>query len=82
MFAKNELHNINSSSFKSYNKKEHKLENISEEEHRTFLELIELDNINIQRADKGNLIVIIDKNTYINKMINFLRLHLISATKN
>ena len=72
VFAKNDLRHIAFSSFKSYNKKEHKFENISKKEHRAFLELLDVENIIIQKADKGNVIVIIDKNTYITKMNSIL----------
>ena len=53
-------------------KKDHKFENISKKEHKAFLELLDLENIVIQKADKGNVIVIIDKNTYITKMSSIL----------
>ena len=36
------------------------------------MELIEIDNIIIQKADKGNVIVIIDKTTYFSKMNSIL----------
>ena len=72
VFAKNDLRHIAFSSFKSYNKKEHKFENISQKEHKAFLELLDVENIIIQKADKGNVIVIIDKNTYITKMNSIL----------
>ena len=67
VFAKNELRHIAFSSFKMYNKKDHKLENITEIERKAFLELLELDNIIVQKADKGNVIVIIDKTAYVTK---------------
>ena len=71
-FVKNELRHIAYSSYKMYNKKDHKFENISEHEQKAFLELLELDNIIIQKADKGNVIVIIDKTAYITKMNSIL----------
>ena len=37
--------------FKTYNKKEHKFENISKAEHKAFSELLNLKNIIIQKAD-------------------------------
>ena len=37
-----------------------------------FLELIKLDNIIIQKADKGNVVVIVAKNVYIEKMESIL----------
>ena len=68
LFVKNDLKNIVFSSYKSYNQSDHKLENIMKEEHHAFLELTKVDNIIIQRADKGNVIVIIDKNVYVDKI--------------
>ena len=72
VFAKNELRHIAYSSFKAYNKKEHKFENISKLEHKAFLELLELKDLIIQKADKGNVIVVIDKCTYFTKMSTIL----------
>ena len=45
--------------------KEHKFENISKREQKAFSDLLNLENIIIQKADEGNVTVIIDKNTYI-----------------
>ena len=70
--AKNELRNLAFSSFKFYNKTDHKFENLSIDEHNAFLELLNLDNIVIQKADKGNLVVLVDKTDYINKMEEIL----------
>ena len=72
VFAKNELRNIAFSSFKSYNGTKHKFENITQLEHQAFLELLDIDDIIIQKADKGNVIVIIDKTAYFTKMNNIL----------
>ena len=72
VFAKNELRNIAFSSFKMYNKKNHDFENVSEMEHKAFLELMELDDVIIQKADKGNVIVIIQKTAYFTKMNSIL----------
>ena len=72
IFAKNELKHIAFSSFKMYNKKSHKFENITQPEHQAFLQLLDNDNIIIQKADKGNVIVIIDKMTYFAKMNDIL----------
>ena len=71
-FAKNELRNLAFSSFKFYNKKDHKYENLTEDEHLAFLELLELENVIIQKADKGNVIVMINKNDYVDKMETIL----------
>ena len=72
MFAKNELHNIAYSSFRFYNKKDHKFDNIAKAEHKALLELTDLDNLIISKADKGNVIVIIEKSSYFDKMHNIL----------
>ena len=72
LFAKNELRNLAYSSYKFYNKKDHKFENLTEDEHNAFLELIELDSVVIQKADKGNVIVLINKTDYVDKMENIL----------
>ena len=42
LFAKSDLRNIAYTSFKSYNKNNHKFDNISKGEYKAFLELIEL----------------------------------------
>ena len=67
-----ELRNIANSSLKYYNKKKKKLENITDEEHRALSELMSIDDIIIQKADKGNVIVLLDKTTYIEKMEDIL----------
>ena len=72
IFAKNELKHIAFSSFKTYNIKSRKLENITQLEHQAFLELLDIDSIIIQKADKGNVIVIIDKIKYFSKMDEIL----------
>ena len=66
------LRNVAHTSLKFYNRKRKKLENITEEEHRALNELISLDDIIIQKADKGNVIVLLDKSTYIEKMEDIL----------
>ena len=72
LFAKNELKHIAFSSFRMCNKRSHKFENITKSEHQAFVQLLDNDNIIIQKADKGNVIVIIDKMTYFAKMNDIL----------
>jgi hypothetical protein len=72
IFAKNELKHIAFSSFKTFNKKSHEFENITQLEHQAFLELLDIDDIIIQKADKGNVVVIIDKTAYFTKMNSIL----------
>ena len=55
-----------------YNKKDHEFENVSKMEHKAFLELMELDDVIIQKVDKGNVIVIIEKTAYFTKMNSIL----------
>ena len=69
---KSELRNLAHSSFKSYNRKKKKLENLTEEEHKALNELLSLDNTIIQKADKGNVVVLLDKSTYVEKMVSIL----------
>ena len=56
------------SSFSLYNRKKKKLENITEEEHNALNELVSCDNLIIQKADKGNVIVLLDRSTYVEKI--------------
>ena len=63
-----ELRHIANSTLSFYNGKKKKLENITEEEQNALNELISLETIIVQIADKGNVIVIVDKNTYIDKV--------------
>ena len=51
-----------------YNKKNRCLENLSEVEYEAFLSLANNPNIIIQKADKGNTVVIVDKSVYTEKM--------------
>ena len=48
------------------------MENISEEERNALLELASLENVVIQKADKGNVIVVVNKTDYIQKMEGLL----------
>ena len=67
-YFKTRLKDISISSYHNYNKGNHKLENISQEEYDALLELKNNENIIIQKADKGNLVVILDKITYVDRM--------------
>ena len=46
----------------------HSLENLTKEEAGTLIELSASGNITIQKADKGNLVVLMDKETYVNNI--------------
>ena len=67
------LRDLAYSSLRFYNRKSNKLENLTEEEYRGLLELTSLDNLVIQKADKGNVIVLVDKGIYTKKIENILR---------
>ena len=67
------LRTLSLQSLKFYNRKKKKLENISEDEHNALLELASLDNVIIQKADKGNVIVLVNKTDYIRKMEGILK---------
>ena len=64
---KSRVKDIGLSSLRLYNKKEHRFENISKEEYEAFVSLIGNKDIIIQKADKGNTIVLLDKITYVQK---------------
>ena len=55
-------------SYRFYNNNSHAFENITTEERNALLELASLDDIVVQKSDKGNLVVIFDKDTYLGKM--------------
>ena len=65
---KTKLRDIGHSSLSFYNSKKRKLENITEEEHNAIKELASLEDIIIQKADKGNVIVILDRTTYVERI--------------
>ena len=69
---KRKLKSLALTSLKSYNRKKKKLENITEEEHSALLQLTSLEDIIIMKADKGNVIVLVNKNDYIRKMESML----------
>ena len=72
IYTKSTLQNIAMSSYRFYNKNNHSYENLSKEEHNVLLELISLENIVIQKADKGNVVVLVDKEIYLQKMKSIL----------
>ena len=69
---KSRIRDIGLSSFSLYNKKDHRFENLSKEEHAAFLSLLNNDTIIIQKADKGNTVVIVDKAIYLERMEELL----------
>ena len=72
LFTKTKLKDIVLSSYRIYNKTNHAYENITSEEHNALLELISLENVIIQKADKGNVVVLLDKENYLGKMKSIL----------
>ena len=60
------------SSYSVYNKSNHKLENLTSKEYIAFINLAENDYLIIQKADKGNNVVILNRQDYIEKMEEIL----------
>ena len=71
-FTKSKLKDIVLTSYRFYNKKNQSYENITKEEHAALLELISLENVIIQKSDKGNAVVLVDKEAYDMKMNSIL----------
>ena len=85
---KSKKKDVGLSSYRIYNKKDHRFENLSREEYDTFINLSNNKNIIIRKADKGNTVVIIDWTNYLKEMekycqipTNFLKLHSILNIK-
>ena len=53
------IEDLGLSSFRWYNKKDHRFENLIKDEYTAFLPLKSNNNIIIQRVDKGNTVVIL-----------------------
>ena len=70
-FVKTKTKETSLSSFRQYNKNPQ--QNLSKEELATLTNLIKNKDIIIQKTDKGNSVVIVDKDTYIKKMENVLK---------
>ena len=75
MHLRSKLCSTANTSYRAYNKKDHRFENLTPEEYEAFLNLASNDDIIIQKADKGNNVVIVDKSTYIEKMEEILSDH-------
>ena len=50
----------------------HRLESLTSKEYKAFINLAENDNLIIQKADKGNNVVILNRQDYIEKMEEIL----------
>ena len=72
MHLKRKIKDVGLSSFRLYNKKDHRFENLIEDEYEAFLNLKSNKNIIIQKADKVNSVVVIDRLKYIHKMEELL----------
>ena len=72
LHLKTRLKDVGLSSFRLYNKKDHRFENLDSNEYEAFLGLAGNENIIIQKADKGNTVVIVDKLSYVQKMEDLL----------
>ena len=68
MYTKSKLRDISFSTVKYFNKTNHKFENYSEEEYSAFFELFALNNVVIQKADQGNMVVLVYLDVYRDKM--------------
>ena len=55
-----------------YNKRNHRFEVLTRDEYDAFVELAKNDSIIIQKADRGNTVVVIDKASYIQQMEDLL----------
>ena len=69
---KSKIKDIGLSSFRLYNKRDHRFENWSKEEYKTFQYLKNNENIIVQKTHKGNSVVIIGCISYIAKMEELL----------
>ena len=72
LHLKSKIKDIGLSSFRLYNKKDHRFENLSKEEYEAFINLKKNKSIIIQKADKGSGVVIIDRMSFIVKMEELL----------
>ena len=71
LHLKSKIKDVGLSLFRLYNKKDHLFENLSEEEYQAFLSLSKNNDI-IQKANKGNTVVLLDKSSYIKKIEELL----------
>ena len=72
MHLKSKIKDVGLSSFRLYNKKDHRFENLTEDEYEAFLNPRSNKNTIIQKPDKGNSVVVIDRLNYVRKMEELL----------
>ena len=66
------IKDVGLSSLGWYNKRDHRFENLTKDEYTAFLSLKSNNNIIIQKADKGNTVVILDRVSYVSEMEKLL----------
>ena len=72
MYSTIKIKHVGLLSFRLYNKKDHRSENLTKDEYEAFFNLKSNKNIIIQKADKGNRVVVIDRLKYVHKMEELL----------
>ena len=72
LHLKSKIKDVGLSSYRIYNKKDHRYENLSPEEYDAFINLSSNKSIIIQKADKGNSVVIINRTHYVKEIEKLL----------
>ena len=72
LHLKSEIKDVGLSSYRIYNKKDHRFGNLSQKEYDVFINLSDNKNTIIQKTDKGNTVVIIDWENYEKKIWKIL----------
>ena len=68
LYLKSKIKDVGLSSYRVYNKKDHRYENLSPEEYDAFVNLSNNKDRIIQKADKGNTVVLLDRSSYVTQM--------------
>ena len=68
LHLKSKIKDVGLSSYRVYNKKDHHYENLSPEEYDAFVNLSNNKDRIIQKADKGNTVVLLDRSSYVTQM--------------
>ena len=74
MHLKNKIKEVSFLSFRFYSKKDHRFENLTEDEYEAFLNLKSNKSTITQKTDKGNNVVVIDCLKYVRKIEELLNL--------
>ena len=72
LHLKSKIKDVGLSSYRVYNKKDHRYENLSPEEYDAFVNLSDNKDLIIQKADKGNTVVLLDRSSYLTQMEELL----------